>query len=255
MRVHAWIETLYWWNVEYLDEPQPDPGHPLYGDDEYVNSDGEAVYLDGDLLTTDESGTWRFENGKQFVSPFAGEVREVLEEVVVEVQADYDVDGVQLDYIRFPKADPAAGYGESSPYDGSQTESEMQALREEGIDDVVADVSSEIDTWTIGSSAVFPAFYTSDSDSETHKSQDWEEWGREYDLDWTVPMCYAFDADEYNSQMQASMDRQSWGESVMAGLAINEGHDDLETQYGYYEDYEFSGYVVWSAEELDGPVP
>jgi uncharacterized lipoprotein YddW (UPF0748 family) len=255
MRVHAWVETMYWWNAEYLDDPQPDAGHPLNGEDEYVTSSGETVYLDGQLLTTDQDGTWRFESGKQFVSPFNDDVVTLLENVVSEIQANYDVDGVQLDYIRFPKADPAAGYGESSPYDGTQTEDEMQTLREDAVDGAVDRVSAQIDTWTAASAAVFPAYYTSNDDAEYHKSQDWEAWGREYDLDWSVPMCYAYDSAEYDSQMQASIDRQSWGETVMPGLAINDGHDDLDTQYSYYEDYDFAGYVVWSAEDIDSPVP
>jgi len=255
MRVHAWVETMYWWNAEYLDDPQPDSGHPLNGNDEYVTSSGETIYLDEELLTTDEERTWRFESGKQFVSPFNDQVVSLLSNVVDEIQANYDVDGVQLDYIRFPKADPAAGYGESSPYDGTQTEDDMQALRVDAVDSAVDNISAEIGTWTVGSAAVFPAYYTSNDEAEYHKSQDWEEWGRDYDIDWSVPMCYAYDSAEYDTQMQASIDRQSWGETVLPGVAINDGHDSLDTQYSYYDDYDFAGYVVWSAEDIDSEVP
>lgn len=255
MRVHAWVESMYWWNAEYLDDPQPASEHPLSGDDEYTTSDGTTIYLDGSLLTTDQDDAWRFESGKQFVSPFNNSVVSLLDNVVSEIDANYDVDGILLDYIRFPKADPAAGYGQSSPYDGTQTEDEMQGLREDAIADTVETVSTSIDTWTTAGAAVFPAFYTSDDPAEKHKSQDWEKWGREYDIDWSIPMCYAYDSSEYDDQMAASFDRQSWGETVMPGLAINDGHDDIDTQYNYYENYDFAGYHVWSGQDIDSDLP
>ena len=252
MRVHAWCETMYLWNCKYLG--QPESGHPMAGNDEFCSSHG-CYNLNGDYVTTDKDGRWEFEDGKNFASPFNDNVVGLISDIAAEIDSTYDVDGVQFDYVRFPKADPAAGYGQSSPYDGTQTDDEMQSLREDAVDNLVSSAASNVGTWTAASAAVFAAYYTSSDEAELHKSQDWETWGNDYDIDWTISMCYAYDSSEYDHQMSESIKRQSWGETVMPALAINDGHDDINIQYRYYDDYNFGGYHVWKAEDINKDLP
>lgn len=251
MRVHTKIDAHYWWNCQHLG--QPPSGHPLDGSDAFASDDGNTYYIDGSRITKTKSGEWESEGGKNFASPFCSQNVTLLEDVATEIDDNYDVDGIQLDYIRFPKHDPAFGYGNCSPYDGTQTESEMHVKREDAVDNVVKNVSAKIDTWTIASVAVFPEYYMNPGPAEKNKSQDWSNWGHDYDVDWDCPMCYKYDA--YDDQFQKSMNLQTWNETVMPGLAITGNHDDIDTQHSVYDNYNFAGYVVWNGEAIDQNLP
>jgi hypothetical protein len=68
-------------------------------------------------------------------------------------------------------------------------------------------------------------------------------------------MCYAYSQSAYDDQLAQSLDLQSWGETVVPALAINDGHEDIDTQYSVYEDYDFAGYTVWKGEDISSGLP
>ncbi|MDR1323733.1 MAG: family 10 glycosylhydrolase [Candidatus Margulisbacteria bacterium] len=88
--VHAWINTLYVWSDL---EPPLSPEH-------VVNKHPEWIM------------TLRGDQRNKYLDPAIPEVREYLKSIYLEVARNYAVDGVHLDYVRYPGA--GAGFTEYS---------------------------------------------------------------------------------------------------------------------------------------------
>jgi uncharacterized lipoprotein YddW (UPF0748 family) len=90
LSVHAWINTLYVWSDP---EPPVSPEHVVNKYPEWImtlRGDGRNKYLD----------------------PAIPEAREYIRSIYLEVARNYAVDGVHLDYVRYPGA--GAGFTEYS---------------------------------------------------------------------------------------------------------------------------------------------
>ncbi|HMB51409.1 MAG TPA: family 10 glycosylhydrolase [Natronoarchaeum rubrum] len=272
MRIHAWIETLYWYNLRYIGDPPA--GHLLDGDDP-VEVGGEEYTVDGDLVTVDADGEIQAEGGKAFVSPFSEEVVGTLEDLLAELDARYDVDGISLDYIRFPGgtapwAPRAYGYEDVGPYEPEMSDAELHDRRVEAVTDLVGTLGDVVDDDTVFSASVFPGYYTSsDQAFEYNKSQDWQTWIDETRIDWFNAMCYALAPNDLERTLEARreeiefvMDAQRGDVTVTPLVAITSGHPDLALQYDeLLEDEIGAGYGLWKApaalddDSYDGEVP
>jgi uncharacterized lipoprotein YddW (UPF0748 family) len=105
LEVHVWINVLYAWSAPR----EPDsPRHVVRRHPEWltVRLPGGGVDGDGDSARAGREGTDRF------LSPALPAVRDHLEAVVREILGRYAVDGVHLDYIRYPSED--SGFEEPS---------------------------------------------------------------------------------------------------------------------------------------------
>jgi len=272
MRIHAWIETLYWYNLRYIGDPPE--GHLLDGDD-VVAVGGEEYTVDADLVTVDENGQIQAEGGKAFVSPFSETVGETLEALLAELDERYDVDGISLDYIRFPGgtapwAPRAYGHEDVGPYEPGMSDEELHDQRAEAVTDLVTRLGGVIEDDTVFSASVFPGYYTSsDQAFERNKSQDWQTWTDESRIDWFNAMCYALAPDDLERTLDARreeiefvMDAQRGGVTVMPLVAITPGHPDVELQYDeLLDDTIGAGYGLWKApaaladDSYDGELP
>ena len=96
VEVHAWMNTFPIWRGEELPQSQG-VAHPLEQHPEWIISDqnGEQMALNPVYV---------------FADPSIPEVRSHVAAVAHELTSLYDVDGVHLDYIRFPEPE----YGEAS---------------------------------------------------------------------------------------------------------------------------------------------
>ena len=268
LRIHAWVQSLYWYNLPYIGTPPE--GHLLAGDDPVVHED-EVYYINKDLATWDKTGeNLTAEGGKVFASPFNDEVTDTVIAIVEEIDERFDVDGISLDYTRFPGGDGPQvprqyGYEPASPYDETRhsdrdeySNNDLHDFRVEAVHDLGVEVGSAIGGGTIYSTAVFPAYYTGENDFDRYKSQDWISWIGEADIDWIFPMCYALDPNSEEETLEAkdeevafSLDAQEHGVTVQPVLAITSGHPELQVQYDeVYADRNFAGYGVWKAAAL-----
>lgn len=252
IRVHAWVEALYWYNLKFIGDPPA--GHILDGTDQ-ITLDDQIYTINKKIVTADQNGTIVIEGGKVFASPFAPEVVELITNIASEIDVKYNVDGISLDYIRFPAGDSAFGYGDSSPYQTGMTEEELHELRVEAVRNLVGAVADSIDLETIFSASVFPGYYT-DGGSEYNKSQDWKSWIEETEIDWMLPMCYDYALESISADLQLSLDAQVGTVTLIPVLAINPGHDDIDTQYDQvYSHFDFAGYGIWKADYIDQLLP
>jgi len=98
IEVHAWFNMYLTWSK---DTSPLHPEHPLNLHPEWF-----MVSVTGRSMADSPIDSVRNEESEgRFLSPCLEEVREYLSRVVTEVMVTYDVDGVHLDYVRYPGRD------------------------------------------------------------------------------------------------------------------------------------------------------
>ena len=157
-----------------------------------------------------------------FLSPLSEEARAYSISVIQELATRYDIDGVHLDYVRFPSADfdysagalaafRAHAVRAASPADRARLDRLSTAdplawtnaypeawaqFRRESLDALVRDVRRavrEVRPAAVLSAAVFPQV----ADAKNARMQDWPLWASRGWLDAICPMVYTPDADAF----------------------------------------------------------
>jgi uncharacterized lipoprotein YddW (UPF0748 family) len=152
---------------------------------------------------------------KPFLDPANPAARQYLLSLFNEIITHYDVDGLQLDYIRYPFQDPGAGrsygYGLAARQQFQQLTGfdpltltpnsplwqQWTEFRTEQINSFVAETAQLLRrqrSSLILSTAVFPL---SEHERIQKLQQDWEVWAQRGDVDLIVPMSYAMDTNSF----------------------------------------------------------
>lgn len=205
MELHAWVWTFAAGNQRHnaiLNQPSSYPGPVLSAHPDWANYDNR-----GSMIPPGQT--------KPFLDPANPEVRRYLLNLFEEIVSRYDVDGLQLDYIRYPFQDPRAGghtygYGMAarqqfqqltgidpitlSPI-GSQSQLWQQwtEFRAEQINTFVAETSKlvhQLNPNLVLSTAVFAL---PERRRINEIQQNWEIWAQRGDVDMVVLMSYASD--------------------------------------------------------------
>jgi len=98
IEVHAWFNMYLAWSK---DTPPVHPEHPLNLHPEWFMVSVTGRSMADSPIDSVRNG----ESEGRFLSPCVDEVREYLSHVVTEVMVAYDIDGVHLDYVRYPGRD------------------------------------------------------------------------------------------------------------------------------------------------------
>ncbi len=204
IEVHAWYGVAPTYHGAYDDLPAPDG---------WIHTDHGQKAEDEDdrWVTRTHDGTWL-----DYLDPGVPEVQEHVAEVVAELVADYPVDGIHLDYVRYQEAardQPSdRGYnpralaayqaetGESGtpePGDERWTDWRRDQTRQIILDarDVIEEsgrdvtLSAAVISWRDGPVGADRAGFEG-TDPYTRTLQDWDQWVREGDLDVVMPMNY-----------------------------------------------------------------
>ncbi|MCX5748723.1 MAG: family 10 glycosylhydrolase [Candidatus Saganbacteria bacterium] len=216
--VHAWINTFLVWSTSEAPEQQ----------DHIVVLHPEWILETRPML---------------FLNPAYKEVRDHLKDVCLEVAEKYDVDGLHLDYIRYP--DSKSGfdnyskrqYFNSFGVDPSYLVTNPQCLKDNYGPDGYRKIK---DKWTdyrcanvtglvAGlkealkrsgrdislSAAVYPDIVEARED----KGQDWLSWLNNGIVDFVVPMIYSDDPDKIKDMVLLDASLSKKKNSVVAGLA------------------------------------
>ena len=101
LELHAWINTFPAWRAQDSLPPASEPLHPILAHPEWLVCDslGNPMKPTAGYLT---------------LSPGIPEVQEHVQNVVLDIVANYDVDGIHFDYIRYPESSVARGYSHDS---------------------------------------------------------------------------------------------------------------------------------------------
>jgi uncharacterized lipoprotein YddW (UPF0748 family) len=221
MEVHAWIEVFYAFNPNYLD-----------------GTLGPVLTRHPDwLLKSNDLADHTAEDGKLFLNPAHPDVQNYLVDLMKELVETYDVDGIHLDYIRYPvhTEEKKFGYGDLSKkrfaedrgypdtdfsLDDPDVQTDFAAWKKLTVTRFVERVTEElkgVDEDIQLSAAIFPS-YADDPESQ-QKFQDWAAWVKGDMLDFITPMCYAPNRDKRRQEIKESLEISKI--PVIIGLAIN----------------------------------
>ncbi|MEB3357139.1 MAG: family 10 glycosylhydrolase [Synechococcales bacterium] len=209
---------------------------------------------------------------KPFLDPANPQVRSYLLRLAEEIVTRYDVDGLQLDYIRYPFQDPSAGrtygYGTASrqqferltgvdPVTISPSDRHLWQqwtdFRVEQINSFVADVSRMVRQRrpdAILSVAVFPM---SEHERLQKLQQHWEVWARRGDVDLIVTMSYAMDTNRLQRMTTPWLTETDLGAAmVLPGIRLLDLPDAAALdQIQAMRDMPAAGYALFAAENLN----
>jgi uncharacterized lipoprotein YddW (UPF0748 family) len=247
LRVHAWVNA----NLVADADPSPLQGHLVYTHPEWLMVPRDlAVDLWAVNPRSDEylAALSRYARAHAdrieglYASPLQPAAAQHTLKVIADIAERYAVDGIHLDYIRFPNADfdysPAAiaqfrqyvqprlsgterrqydARGRSEPLFYTQMlPQRWQEFRQERLTDLVSRVRSAVKVRrpsAIISAAVFPDA----TEAATRRLQDWEGWLHSGLLDVVCPMAYTTDPALFRSQI-SKVRRLAGDRPVWAGI-------------------------------------
>jgi uncharacterized lipoprotein YddW (UPF0748 family) len=262
MELHAWVWIFAVGNQRHnalVNRPKEYPGpildlHPTWAG--YDNR-GRLFHLG---------------SGKTFLDPANPEARRYLLQMLGEIATNYQVDGIQFDYIRYPFQDPRAGYAfgygtaarqqfqqlngvdpaKISPKDHLLWQKWTQ-FRTNAINTFVADASRSLRALKpnlILSAAVFPF---PETERLQKLQQHWEVWAQRGDVDLLVPMTYALDTNKLQSLAQPLLTQALLGSTlVLPSIRLLNLPDVVAIdQIQALRNFPASGYALFAAENLN----
>ncbi|WP_069293771.1 glycoside hydrolase family 10 protein [Fervidobacterium thailandense] len=192
IKISAWMNTFYAW--PFTSRPK-DPNHVVNRFPEWVTYDASGVSL---LNYTRASG---FVEGI-FLDPGVPEVRNYVASIAEEIAANYDVDEIHLDFIRYPYRhfgyNPIAlenfqrwleTYSLEIGKEITPTEEEFNRFRILQVNLTVEEIYRRVKKYGKNLSAAVFGNYA--SDGLPNRFQDWVTWLKDGYLDYACLMAYS----------------------------------------------------------------
>ncbi len=234
------------------------------------NYAGPVLELHPSWANLERNGQIFAPEGKTFLDPANPAVQNYLLSLYKEIVTRYDVDGLQLDYIRYPRQDVGRDFGFGvagrkefaqltgiDPIRLSPKSSSLwwlwTSFKVRQVDNFVARVSTEIKQIkprTIISAAVFP-WKSIDRLNKIH--QNWESWAGRGDVDLLIPMTYAPDTSVFLQQgVQPALAGIAQAPVLLLpGVLIrNLGDAELLDKLQALRDLPAGGYSLFASEHL-----
>jgi len=268
--VHAWVNVFLVWSD---GRRAPPPGHIAAEHPEWIVTNVSGVRMDerplDEWLAEGQTGC--------FVSPSRADVREHTTRVIQEIASRYPVDGIHLDYIRYPGPqfdfgpaertafalrygiDPAqfAGPGRWEP-----SNPDRWLLEEPGVPEVLdslriewraAQVESLIVSVrrAIGTLPLSAAVLPEPDKARSGEGQDWIEWVRNGLVDFVVPMAYTQEPGEL-VRLVEKLRRMIGVDRLLMGLPVFDGRERyLGYSVSLLRRQGVIGYSLFSVNELE----
>ncbi|MDP6539237.1 MAG: family 10 glycosylhydrolase [Planctomycetota bacterium] len=238
--LHAWVNVVpAWWGPD----PPTDRAH--------------VVHTHPEWLWFDAQGRRQAFSPRFYVSlnPCLPEVREYLVAVLAELLEEYAVDGLHLDYIRFPNEPPAqrpdqdfprdvrtlALYREATGLAPDEDPGAWDGWRAEQVTELVRAIAGARDR--VRPDAELSAAVGAEAEAALSHHQDWRRWIAEGLLERVFPMNYTADPARFERRMEAwsafadrvsvvmglragsvapevLIERMRWAERSMAGFGV-----------------------------------
>lgn len=221
LQVHAWVNVFTAWQVTDAGDP-PVVTQPLH----VVRAHPEWLVCDRARKPMSMKKSEARDN-YAFLSPTSKGARDHVKKVLKEIVLKYEVDGLHLDYVRFP--DSCYSYDRESRLaylkDTVHKEIPYSQWRRLKLTEFIADLSRSIKKTRPHASLSAAVMQTIETGRSTYY-QDGVEWVRRGYLDFVVPMIYTPNLSFFGTRLKAYAD--SVGASrVVAGIgAYLEGFSD-----------------------------
>ncbi|MBE9111626.1 family 10 glycosylhydrolase [Nodosilinea sp. LEGE 07298] len=273
MTLHAWVWVFAASNQRHnrlLNQPANYPGPIISRHPTWAGSDNS-----GSLIPRGQD--------KPFLDPANPEVRSYLTRLMTEIVTNYEVDGLHLDYIRYPFQDPGAnrtyGYGDvarwrfqstsgvdpltlnprASSLDRNQ-QIQQQVLwqrwtefRTQQVTSFVETISSTLRRQRPGLVMSAAVFANPEHDRLQRIQQDWGTWARANYLDWIVLMSYAGDTSRFERIVSPWLVNESFGSTlVIPGIRLlNLSNAATLDQMQASRDLPTPGYALFATADLN----
>jgi uncharacterized lipoprotein YddW (UPF0748 family) len=259
MELHAWVWVFSAGNQRH---------NPIVGKPEsYV---GPVLERYPQWANLNRSGTVYTPEGKMFLDPANPEVQDYLIRLYREIVTNYDVDGLHIDYIRYPRQEANYDFGFSLParskfmeltgVDPLTLTPNHRSLwwlwvefRTRQVNEFVARLSGEmrrLKPRLIISAAVFPWH----PNERLHRlQQNWETWVARGDVDLLIPMTYVPDTAIFLRQRVLPA-LQAMGRSpvlFLPGVFVRDVEElELLDQLQAVRDLPAGGFALFATEHL-----
>ena len=227
LQVHAWLNTHYTWGSGDLPKS---PDHIVNKHPEWLMKNSE------NKVTLAAAG----QSEGAYTCPSNPEVKEHVRNCFLDVVQNYDVDGINFDYVRYPSVDYCYCDGCLARFKAELEKDvpveRMAALasikdrlayvqafpkrwddwRRKQVTDLVGQVyrrAKEIKPKIVVSADVFPDF----DDAYNNRFQDWKLWLKMGIMDAILPMAYTTNTDTFAKQIQDAVSSSN-GRHVYAGI-------------------------------------
>ena len=268
--VHAWVNVFLVWSD---GRRAPPAGHIVAEHPEWLVTNVSGVRMDQRPL--DE---WLAEGQTgYFVSPSRTDVREHTTRVIAEIAARYPVDGIHLDYIRYPGPqfdfgaaertafalrygiDPAwfAGPGRWDP-----ANPDRWLLEEPGVPEVLDSLrvewrAAQVESLVVSVRRAVPSLPLSAAvlpepdRARANEGQDWIGWIQKGLVDFVVPMAYTQEPGEL-VRLVEKLRRLIGVDRLLMGLPVFDGRERyLGYSVSLLRRQGVMGYSLFSANELE----
>jgi uncharacterized lipoprotein YddW (UPF0748 family) len=261
--IHAWVNVCYVWSNP---ERRPPPEHLIERHPDWLMADAEGTRMDA--VSVDE---WK-RRGLEgyYVSPGNAAVRQHTVDVIKDIATRYPIDGVHLDYIRYPglgfdfsenqRAEFELRYG-IDPLAAQRDPDTVSSLlgdgafdmidslriewRIEQVDSLVHSISQAIGELPL-SAAVVPDY----NRARFEKGQDWVRWVVRGDVDFVVPMAYTYEPADLNDLVKL-IKRTIGSERFLVGLPVYDGRSQyLGYSVSLLRQQDILGYSLFSYNAL-----
>ena len=262
IELHAWVWTFAAANQRHnqiLNQPIDYLGPVLSRHPNWAISDRKGNVFD-----------FGSQYRKAFLDPANPEVQRYLLALLDEIVTQYDVDGIHLDYIRYPFQDPnrdrTFGYSDISrsqfkqitgvdPIEISPSHplwSQWTAYRLRQVDNFVATASERLKQKRADLTLSVAVFSTKKNERLSRIQQNWEEWGKKGWVDAIVLMTYALDTVNLEDTTQFLLDPSVAGSSLLIpGLRLLSVPDSVTfDQIQYLRNLPTSGYALFATENF-----
>ena len=263
MELHPWIWAFAVGNKAH--------NQALGQGDSYL---GPVISAHPSWVMTDKRGRKRHPlDGKVYMDPANPEVRQYLLNIIDEIASRYEVDGIHLDYIRYPFQNPERNFSY-----GYSTIARNQFRQLYGIDPMKISSRDRQNLWRwtefkinqvnsfvantssflkkkyprlIFSVAVFPFPRHQRFDKI---QQDWESWVMNEDIDLLTPMTYALDTNRFQRITQPLTNTGVLGSTLItpAVKLLNIPEIVAVDQIQAARDLPTGGYIIFAAERITG---
>lgn len=197
-----------------------------------VNDKGGILAEHPKWAMLDKNGKDLAGNDSYWLSPCIMGVRRLLLNAYMELARKYPVDGIQLDYIRYPSANHdynpicRAKYQLEKGIDPINIEPFTQEVvawhlwREEQINTFVREVSQEL-RWIRPSLQISAAVASYPDQARLNYLQDWEYWAQNTWVDFLAPMDYTADFLGFMNRLEATTDRIRFEALLAPGIGLH----------------------------------
>ncbi len=246
LELHVWLNVFPIWSG---NSPPDSPMHIYRTHPEWVMVNQNGTPMDPS------------NRGYAFGSPGIPAYIDHLSNVFLEVVEKYDIDGLHMDYIRFPnnnysydstsvaRFEQDTGY--SSPYQNPSAWTQWRRDQVSNFVYLIYDAIMDRKPWVKVSAAIWGNYY----DGFTNKLQDPRVWLMNQKIDFVAPMIYTADMGIYQSRINNHA-RSTWGRHVYGGIGANGlanylfSPDEVEQQVQICRDVLAQGSVIFSSSSL-----